>query len=100
MHTENDAYILGCFVLWQHLTHFYFMVFFVTFPIYFDSLVGLVLLMALALKAFFIIAAASYGGFLYDFWYPQDGSYPFLIPPASQTGDRVLELLLINIESN
>jgi hypothetical protein len=39
-------------------------------------------------------------GFLYDFRYPQDGSYPFLIYLASQTGDHVLELLLINIESN
>jgi hypothetical protein len=38
------------------------MVFFVMLPIYFDSLVGLVLLMALALKAFSIIAATSYGG--------------------------------------
>jgi hypothetical protein len=47
------------FVLWQHLTHFYFMVFFVTLPIYFDSLVGLVLLMAFAFEAFSIIAAAS-----------------------------------------
>jgi hypothetical protein len=47
------------FVLWQHLTHFYFMVVFVTLPIYFDSLVGLVLPMALALEAFFIIAATS-----------------------------------------
>jgi hypothetical protein len=62
LHAENDAYILWYFVLWQHLTHFYFMVFFVTLPIYFDSLVGLVLLMALALKAFFIIAAGSYRG--------------------------------------
>jgi hypothetical protein len=47
------------FVTWQHLTHFYFIVVFVTLPIYFDSLVGLVLPMALALKASFIIAAAS-----------------------------------------
>jgi hypothetical protein len=47
------------FVLWEHLTHFYFMVVFVTLPIYFDSLVGLVLPMALALKAFSIIAAAT-----------------------------------------
>jgi hypothetical protein len=59
---ENDAYILWYFVLWQHLTHFYFMVLFVTLPIYFDSLVELVLLMALALETFSIIAAASYVG--------------------------------------
>ena len=39
-------------------------------------------------------------GFLCDSRYHQDESYPFLIPPASRTRDRVLELLLINIESN
>jgi hypothetical protein len=59
---ENDAYIVWYFVLWQHLTHFYFMVLFVTLPIYFDSLVELVLLMALSLETFSIIAAASYVG--------------------------------------
>jgi hypothetical protein len=62
LHAENDAYFLWYFVLWQHLTHFYFMVFFVTLPIYFDSLVGLVLLIALAFKAFSIIVATSYWG--------------------------------------
>jgi hypothetical protein len=63
LHAENDAYFLWYFVLWQHLTHFCFMVLFVTLLIYFDSLVGLVLLMALALQVTFsIIAAASYWG--------------------------------------
>jgi hypothetical protein len=50
------------FVLWQHLTYFYFIKDTVTLPIYFDNLIGLVLPMALALKASFIIAATSYGG--------------------------------------
>jgi hypothetical protein len=47
------------FVLWRNLTHSYFMVFFVTLPVSFGCFVGLVLLMALALEAFSIIAAAS-----------------------------------------
>ena len=37
------------------------------------------------------------GGFLCDFRYPRDGSHPFLIPPTPRTGDRVLELCIINI---
>jgi hypothetical protein len=88
------------FVLWQHFTNFYFMVVFVTLPIYFDNLIGLILPTAFALEAFLSLQQQVKGGFLCDFRYHQDGSYPFLIPPASRTGDRVLELLLINIESN
>jgi hypothetical protein len=89
------------FVLWQHLTHLYFIENTVTLPIYFDSLVGPGSSHGPDPQGFLYHCSNKLrGAFFVTFGINQDGSYPFLIPPASRTGDRVLELLLINIDSN